>query len=239
VDHRGVSETLKAIQVASLEAIPGLVHGFEERLGPPGWETREASRRRVAGALADRGRLFLLQQVHGTVVREAPWEADAQGDAGIAGEPGLIVGVETADCLPVLLVDPVRRVAAAVHAGWRGTAAGVVGKSALALVRAGSRASTLVAALGPGIGVCCYEVREELRPAFGDGGGAFFRAGPSGRSHLDVRAASVAQLLGAGLGPSQIHHVDDCTFCRADRYHSFRRDGAGAGRMISYVGWVS
>jgi YfiH family protein len=238
VDHRQVSETLKAIRVAPLEAIPGLVHGFEERLGPAGWETREGSRRRVALALADRGRLFLLQQVHGTVVREAPWEADAQGDAGMAGGPGLIVGVETADCLPILLVDPVRRVAAAVHAGWRGTAAGIAGQCVLALVRAGSRADTLVAALGPGIGVCCYEVGEELREAFGAGSEAFFPTGPTGRSHLDVRAANVTQLLKAGLPASQIHHVEDCTFCRADRYHSFRREGAGAGRMISYIGWV-
>ena len=233
-----MSDTLKAVRVAPLEAVPGLVHGFEERLGPPGWETREGSRRRVTASLADRGQLFLLHQVHGTIVREAPWEVDAQGDAGIAARPGLIVGVETADCLPILLVDPVRRVAAAVHAGWRGTAAGIAARGVESLVRSGSRAATLLAALGPGIGVCCYEVGEEVRGAFGGGGDAFFHAGPSGRSHLDVRAANVAQLLGAGLPASQIHHVDDCTFCRADRYHSFRRDGAGAGRMISYVGWA-
>jgi len=234
-----VSHTLRATTIAALEAIPGLVHGFEERLGPSGWEAREAGRRRVTTALAGSGRLFLLHQVHGTALHVAPWEGHPEGDVGVAVAPGLLVGVETADCLPVLLVDPVRRAAAAVHAGWRGTAAGVARRCVEALVAGGSRVVDLVAGLGPGIGVCCYEVGEELREAFGPGGNAFFRPGPRGRAHLDVRGANVTQLEEAGLPPSRIHHVAHCTFCEADRYHSFRRDGKGAGRMINYVGWAA
>lgn len=232
-----MNETLRTATVAALHAVPGLVHGFERRLGPAGWETRDAGRRRVTAALAARGRLFLLKQVHGTTVHTAPWDGSPDGDAGVATAPGLLVGVETADCLPVLLVDPARRVAAAVHAGWRGTAAGILGRTVAALVGEGSRVGDLVAALGPGIGACCYEVGDELREAFGDGGAAFFRPGHGPRPHLDVRGANAAQLLAAGVGPGRIHHVDDCTFCRADLYHSFRREGKGAGRMISYVGW--
>jgi purine-nucleoside/S-methyl-5'-thioadenosine phosphorylase / adenosine deaminase len=230
--------TLRAATVPALFDLPGLVHGFEQRLGPAGWEERAAGRTRVAAALSDRGRLHLLKQVHGTTVLAAPWEGRPEADAAIADRDGLILGIETADCLPVLLVDPVRRRVAAAHAGWRGTAAGVTRAAVSALVAGGSRPSDLVAALGPGIGPCCYEVGPELVAAFGPGGDAFFRPGPRGRLHLDVRAANVAQLRAAGVPEAQVHHVDDCTYCRADLYHSYRREGRGAGRMISYVGWA-
>src|SRR5688500_12481469 len=98
--------TLRAVPVPALAAVPGLVHGFEQRLGPAGWETRDGSRKRVTHALADRGRLLLLHQVHGVAVARAPWEGRPQADAAVAAGPGLILGIETADCLPVLLVDP-------------------------------------------------------------------------------------------------------------------------------------
>ncbi len=231
--------TLRVATVPALADLPGLVHGFEQRLGPAGWEERGAGRARVAAALADRGRLHLLKQVHGTTVVSARWEGRPEADAATADQPGLILGIETADCLPVLLVDPVRRRVAAAHAGWRGTAAGVTRAAVSALVAGGSRPSDLVAALGPGIGPCCYEVGPELVAAFGPGGEAFFRDGPRGRPHLDVRAANVAQLRAAGVPEAQVHHVDDCTYCRADLYHSYRREGRGAGRMISYIGWAA
>ena len=232
-----MAATLRVATVPALGAFPGLVHGFEQRLGPSGWEERDAGRARVALSLAPQGRLYLLKQVHGTVVRRAPWEGRPEGDAAVADGAGMILGIETADCLPVLLADPRRRVAAAAHAGWRGTAAGVTGAAVAALVAGGSRPEDLVAALGPGIGACCYEVGEELRAAFGPGGDAFFRPGPRGKPHLDVRAANVAQLVAAGVPASRIHSVADCTQCRADLYHSYRRDGPRSGRMINYIGW--
>jgi YfiH family protein len=136
-------------------------------------------------------------------------------------------------------VDPVRGQVAAAHAGWRGTAAGVGVRAVEALARAGSRPEDLVAALGPSIGACCYEVGDELREAFSPGAARFFRPGPRGRFHLDVRAENARQLVAAGLRPEAVHHVDDCTRCRAELYHSYRRDGRGAGRMISFVGFCS
>jgi YfiH family protein len=231
--------TLRAATVPALDTVPDLVHGFEQRTGLRGAETREESRRRVASALHDRGRLFLMRQIHGARVVEAPWEGTPEADGSTAARPGLLLGIETADCLPVLLVDPVRRAVSAAHAGWRGTAAGVAGKAALALVAAGSRPADLVAALGPSIGPCCYEVGDEVRDAFGPEAETFFRPGPRGRPHLDVRAANVRQLVAAGLRGDRIHHVPDCTVCRPDLYHSYRRDGPGGGRMISFVGWVA
>jgi hypothetical protein len=227
---------LRTATVPRLAAVPGLRHGFEQRLGPAGREPRRDGRRRVAQALAASGRLYLLTQVHGATVHRAPWTGAPEGDAAVTERPGVVLGVETADCLPILIVDLRHGRIAAAHAGWRGTAAGVARRSVEALVALGSDPAELRAALGPAIGPCCYEVGEELRAAFGPEAAPFFRPGPRGRPHLDVRGANVAQLLAAGLNENAIEHVDDCTFCRGDLYHSYRRDGPGAGRMISFVG---
>ncbi len=221
----------------ALGAIPRLVHGFGRRAPGAAPETREETARRVAAGLAGDGRLLLMRQVHGAVVAPAPWNGTPEADAAVAIAPGLLLGIQTADCLPVLLVDPQRGFVAAAHAGWRGTAAGVTREAVRALVARGSRPRDLVAALGPGIGPCCYEVGEELRDAFGAAGAAFFRPGPNGKPHLDVRAANVRQLLDAGLSAEAIHHLPDCTRCHPDLYHSYRREGHGSGRMISFVGF--
>lgn len=229
--------TLRAARVPALDAVPGLVHGFEQRLGPAGWESREDARRRVASALLPHGRLLLLAQVHGALVRQAPWDGRPEGDAAIAEQPGLLLGIETADCLPVFVVDPSRRAVAAAHAGWRGTAAGVARAAVLALAARGSRPEELLAALGPANEACCYEVGEELRDAFGEEWPVLTRRGANDRPHLDVRLANVRQLERAGLRGDRIHHLADCTACRPDLYHSYRREGPGGGRMISYVGF--
>ena len=228
---------LPSARVPALERVPGLVHGFERR--PPGAlaSSLDESRARVAQALAPFGRLLLMKQVHGAAVRQAPWQGRPEGDAAVADRAGFLLGIETADCLPVLLVDPVRRAASAAHAGWRGSAKGVVRAAVAELVRGGSRAGDILAALGPANGACCYEVGEELRASFPEDWADITRAGPRGRPHLDVREANVRQLLRAGLRSESLHHVNDCTFCQPERYYSYRRDGAHGGRMISYVGW--
>src|SRR6187402_121919 len=110
-----MDSTLRAATHPALEAVPGLVHGFEQRLGPAGWEERDDSRRRVAQALAGSGGLQLLKQVHGCRVQAAPWDGRPEGDASISDEAGLILGIETADCQPILFVDPVNRRVAAAH----------------------------------------------------------------------------------------------------------------------------
>jgi YfiH family protein len=227
-------DLLRTATVPALCAIPGLVHGFEQRRPGAGAETREAARERLAAALEPHGRLFLLKQVHGSVVRRAPWPGRPEADAAVADRAGLLLGIETADCLPVLIVDPPRRAVAAAHAGWRGTAAGVARAAVDALRDGGSEPARLLAALGPAIGPCCYEVGDELRVHFAP---EFFRPGPRGKPHLDVRAANRAQLEAAGLRPENIHGLDECTSCQAERYHSYRREGKGAGRMIHFVGF--
>ncbi len=231
------ASTLRAARVPALDAVPGLVHGFEQRLGREGSEGREESRRRVASALRPHGRLFLLRQVHGVAVRVAPWDGRPEADAALAEQPGLLLGIETADCLPLLLVDPERRAVAAAHAGWRGSAAGVAAAAVNALVERGSRAEHLLAALGPANEAWSYEVGEELQAAFGAEWEALTRPGPRGRPHLDVRRANLRQLERAGVRGDRIHHLADCTSCRPDLYHSYRREGPAGGRMISFVGF--
>src|SRR5262245_35211874 len=162
-----MDETIPSTAVApGLARIPGLVHGFERRHPSAPAETRAEARARLGRTLQAAGRLLFLKQVHGARVVEAPWEGTPEADAGVASRPGWIVGVETADCLPLLLVDPRAHRVAAVHAGWRGTAAHVAARAVDALRAAGSRPEDLVAALGPAIGPCCYEVGEELKAAF-------------------------------------------------------------------------
>jgi YfiH family protein len=229
---------LRIATLPALAAVPGLVHGFEQRSPGDGRETREESHARVTRAVEAQGRLLLLSQVHGAELAQAPWEGRPEADAACSAAPGLLLGIQTADCLPILVVDPRQRLVAAAHAGWRGTAAGIAARVVAGLGARGSEARDLVAAVGPGIGSCCYEVGEDLRAAFGPAGAAFFRPGASGRPHLDLRAVNTRQLLDAGLRPEAIHHVDECTRCRADLYHSYRRDGRAAGRMISFVGFA-
>ena len=223
--------------VPELSACPGLLHGFEQRGAPGQNETRQEGRARVQAGLRGTGRLHFLQQVHGATVLRAPWDGTPEADAALAVEPGLLLGIETADCLPVLIVDPERRTAAAAHAGWRGTAASIVLRTVDALTAEGSRPEDLLVALGPCIGPCCYEVGDELRDAFTPPAEPFFQSGPRGRPHLDVRALNVQQLRKSGVPSDRIHSVDECTSCRPDLYYSYRRDGPGTGRMISFIGW--
>jgi YfiH family protein len=228
---------LPLVTVAELARLPGLVHGFEQRLGDGPPETRIEAFSRVRRAVREGGRLHLMNQVHGARVVRAPFAGTPEADAALACEPGVLVGVQTADCLPVLLVLPTQRAVAVAHAGWRGTAAGVVRKALEVLLAKGGEPADVVAALGPSIGPCCYEVGDELRPALGPEAEAHFHRGPRGRPHLDVRAVNVDQLREAGVPADHIHHVDDCTSCRKDLYYSYRRDGPGTGRMISFVGF--
>ncbi len=220
----------------ALAALPGLVHGFEQRVGSS--ETDRERRRRIEASLASAGRLLLLRQVHGTTVVAAPWLGAPEADAATADRPGLILGVQTADCLPALIVDPRRRVVAAVHAGWRGTAAGVLRETLKALAALGCRAPDLRVALGPAIGVCCYEVGEDVRSAFGAAGERFFKDAAGRGPHLDLRQANLTQLGEWGVSPDRISQVQDCTACRPDLYPSYRRDGKNCGRILSYVGWA-
>jgi polyphenol oxidase len=168
-----------------------------------------------------------LRQIHSdrVLLVDRPGIA-GEGDAMISATPDLTLAIRTADCYPILLADLKIRAVAAIHAGWRGTAARIVQKT-VEKMRAefGSRPEKLIAAIGPGIGVCCYEVGEEVARLFG----------LSTRGKIDLARANREQLLESGVPAAQIHSIARCTFCEPEVFHSYRRDGDRAGRMISFI----
>lgn len=139
-----------------------------------------------------------------------------------------MVGVKTADCAPILLVDAKCRKVAAVHAGWRGAVTGVAPKTLEAMVaRWGTGPEEIHAAIGPCIGPCCFEVGPEVAIQFGE---------PAARVRIDLAGFIRRQLLDAGVPETQIYLAGLCTYCRADLFHSFRRDREKAGRLLSVIG---
>ena len=170
-----------------------------------------------------------LHQIHSDIAVYADRAGClGDGDALLSDSPGLCVGVKTADCLPILLIDERRRVVAAVHAGWRGTVSGVCLSTLKAMAeRFGTQPGDVNAAIGPGIGPCCFEVGPEVAVQFGE---------PFQRTRINLEQANRRQLVEAGLAPERIHVLGLCTFCLAHQFHSFRRDREKAGRMLSIVG---
>lgn len=187
----------------------GLVHGFGQRdsIYPEGVRT--------------------AKQIHSGIVQDAAGDL-GEGDALVSKQPGVLAGVRTADCVPILIADPSTRQVAAIHAGWRGTALGI---SPLTLRNMVDRWHTdlrnLRAAIGPAIGVCCYEVGPEVARRFG--------VETNGPVRLDLPGINEMQLRNAGI--SNIWKSPDCTFCIPASYYSYRREREKAGRMLSFIGW--
>ena len=179
------------------------------------------------------------RQVHGTrVVTASPSDDRPEADGLVTASRGTLVGVTTADCVPILLAAPGERVAAAVHAGWRGAAAGVVEAAVAHLRTFGVEPAALEACLGPAIGQCCYEVGREVRAAFVARSGDVTAAAWSRRRDrdvLDLRRAVRALLEAAGV--SRVAVVGPCTRCTPELC-SYRRDGSNAGRQVSFIGWA-
>ena len=187
--------------------------------------------------------LHSLRQVHGNdvrVVNESPRVGHPPtGDVLVTRVPGTGVAIKAADCVPVLLADPVSGAVAGAHAGWRGTLVRVVQKAAHALAaEVGTRPSRLVAVIGPAIRVCCFEVGPEVVSAFTenrhDVDRFVIRPDTGARPHLDLVLANRLQLLEAGLREDAIDDAGLCTRCQP-AFHSYRREGPGVGRNWSVV----
>jgi YfiH family protein len=279
---------LEIVESREMAKLDWLAHGFSTRpggesllggkpalnLGFTDWDARAsvaANRAKFTAAVpAKQMTLVTLRQIHSDVIHVvgAPATDAPKADALATRTPGLLLGVQTADCVPILLADTRRRAVAAIHAGWRGTLARIVVK-ALGRMRMefGTRPRDVVAALGPAIGRCCYEVGPEVAQAFA----AQFRAAadwfdgpfdqlahgeeplwlpwltmmppghvpPPPRVQLDLRAANRWQLADAGVPETRIAVSDLCTACRTDLLFSYRREGAKTGRMMALIGICS
>lgn len=276
------------IHADTLAGIPGMLHGFSTRrggvseayggralnLGITPEDTRAAVVRnrtlflQALGAIHDGGGTWpsvAMRQVHSSVIHridEVPAQP-LQGDGLITYRPGIVLAVRVADCLPVLLADPVRRAVGALHAGWRGTLARIVEKGVGEFRRQfGSDPADLKAAIGPGIHRCCYQVSEDLRDKFGSqfayAGELFeevYSSDPARRkypllfmnqrapghgeppqtAHLDLVEANRRQLLEAGVREENIWISDLCTSCRSDLLFSHRKEKGVTGRMVGAI----
>jgi polyphenol oxidase len=280
--HRGVT----VLQSAALNKLPWLVHGFSTRpggvseipgenenvlnLGAVEWDKREnveENKRRFQSALgaADLN-LVTLHQIHSDVVRifdaktKTPPANQSKGDALATNRPGLLLGVRTADCSPVLVVDPKKRVVAAIHAGWRGTLARIVVKTIGQMqMEFKSNPKDMLAAIGPTIGGCCYEVGTEVAADFSakfSNASEFFdelRTGdepnplqwlnmmppghqpPPKKVLLNLKKANQLQLIEAGLRPQNISVSDLCTSCDVAHLFSYRKESTTSGRLLSAI----
>jgi len=200
--------------------------------------------------------LFTLRQIHSATSLTVPdspslpefvnaeGRALREADGLITSAPGILLGVQTADCVPVLVADTKNRVVAAFHAGWRGTAARIVEHGIVQMaVEFGSRPEDMVAAIGPSIGACCYTVGEEVHSAFTGNfsyGESLFRTDSDSGLHLDLWKANRRQLLDSGLSPSKIAVIGECTGCAGlpsgRRYFSHRCERGFTGRMMNVIG---
>jgi polyphenol oxidase len=227
------------------------------------------NRRRFVGAVAGEttGKagfaLVNVRQIHSDITRVIREEdgplvgklqtpegkAVLEGDGLMTSLPGVMLGVGTADCVPVLVADVKKRAVAAFHAGWRGTVARIVEQGIARMTHEyGSQPQDLVAAIGPSIGACCYAVGEEVRTAFSsqfDYAEDLFLSDRRANSsiHVDLWKANQRQLLAAGVEPSKITVIGECTACSRDeqgrrRYFSHRAEHGVAGRMLNVVGVV-
>jgi YfiH family protein len=207
--------------------------------------------RRFAGWVGyDPEQLYTLSQVHGRQVccvtgAPSPQEVRSvqsmEGDALVA-DRGTALGVRTADCVPVLLADPVSRRVAAVHAGWRGVVAGVVPAAVAALCGpaggGGVPPSRLIAALFPHIRSCCFEVGEAVAAelfALCPDAEPIVSTGAQGKPYVALDRLVRAQLVAAGIDALRVEDVAGCTSCEPSRFFSFRRDGAASGRHLSVI----
>lgn len=179
----------------------------------------------------------LLHQVHSAdVINAVDCKPDVQGDALVTAEHGVFVGVKTADCVPLLIADPVHRAVAAIHAGWRGTIAGIAGITLARMAKDfGARPEDLVVAIGPSIGLCCFEVGPEVAVEFS----TLFpeRTDLQEKTKLDLREANLRQLLNAGIPPAQIDANPPCTCCGGPEFYSWRRDHVPGQRMFAAIGY--
>lgn len=250
----------------AIEAAGGVAHGFSTRVGGVSegmWgsmnlgvsrgddpdHVRENYRRFLSAIGADSSRIVLSNQVHGDdvrVVTSADWKSDLyekvsyEADGLMTATPGVTLVVFSADCLPVLLYDPVRKVVAAVHSGWRGTVAGVVPKAVQRMCDVyGSRAEDILAAIGPGISQCCFETHEDvpnaLMAAVSSAALQYIQIKENGKFAVDLKGINTYRLEQSGLLREHIEVSADCTGCLTDKYWSHRKMGNNRGSMAAVI----
>jgi len=232
------------IRYSSLLTLPGVVHGYSTRaLGDARIKTNTDT---IVRNLTDRALPLLhAAQVHGnavSIVDSATTGIVPLADGLVSSTDNILLEVHVADCVPMLFFDPVARVVAAVHAGWKGTLAHIATNTVARMTESGATPSNILVSIGPHIGLCCYTVPEDRAQQFL----AAFHATPpvagkeNGEWHLDIGQANRFELLDAGIVPVHIDAPIVCTSCQIDAFYSFRKDSRETfGEIIGVIGLVS
>ena len=248
----------EAVEVIRSEALTGIPHGFLGRRGgvsqgvvaglnighgaEDDGEAVAENRRRAVAAVLPGAALATVYQVHSPDAVEVvePWPRDERprADAMVTNRPGVLLGVVTADCAPVLLADIEAGVIGAAHAGWRGAHGGVLENTVAAMERLGARRDRMVAVIGPAIAQASYEVDERFRDAFAEADERFFASGRSGRWQFDLEGYAAARLRAAGVETIEPLGLD--TYADGARFFSYRRATHRGeptyGRQFSLIG---
>lgn len=192
------------------------------------------------------GRVVTMQQVHGDnliEVKDKKIKEAGEADAMVTAERDIYLGVLTADCVPMLMIAPKQRLAAAVHAGWRGTLAGIAAKAVGHFKdQYNVGAEELEVALGPSIGVCCYEVKDDVSQPMMKKWGSLTTpsiAVRDGKSFLNLRRLNRDILRAAGVPGKQLFEIGPCTACASEEFYSYRKQGGETGRQMGIVGWMA
>jgi YfiH family protein len=189
--------------------------------------------------------LARVNQVHGNIVQIATSQTTSsrpRADGIVTREPGVMIGIFSADCVPILMIDEKRKVVGAIHAGWRGVIANIIANAVDAMTSIGANPDDIRAAMGPSIGPCCFEVDIALAERFAReiaGSENHTRAGNPGKAYLDLRGIVRDQLVGAGLSGTNVESVGPCTRCASDRFFSRRAAGGKTtGLQMSFIGFA-
>jgi YfiH family protein len=250
------------LKVKHWETYDGLLHGFMGRqggksIGPyaglnmsyrvsddPKIVSQNVCDMKLAVGIHD-GRIVTMRQVHGdniVEVKDKNLKEAGEADGMVTAATDIFLGVLTADCVPILFVAPKNKLVAAVHAGWRGTSAGIAEKAArLFTDQLDVSADGIEVALGPCIGSCCYEVKDDvvvpLLERWGDIAQASIQK-RDGKTYLDLRLLNRVVLSRAGIPETNIFQIGPCTSCSPEDFFSYRRERSETGRQISFIGWL-
>jgi YfiH family protein len=191
------------------------------------------------------GRIVTMRQVHGdqlVEVKDKKLKEAGEADGMITDQGGIFLAALTADCVPLLFVAPEQKLAAAVHAGWRGTLAGIAEKALRFFENQYEvPAADLEVALGPSIGPCCYEVQNDVAGPLMKRWGKLMTPSivtKEGKSFLNLRRLNRDILRACGVPGNQLYQIGPCTSCAADDYFSYRRERSETGRQMSFIGWL-
>lgn len=237
---------LNILQFTSLKRFSQLSHGITTRHFKPDISTSQGQSYFLKINRADQSTLILPKQIHSSeilIIERKDLSLKKEqlvGDAVITNQLNIWIGILVADCFPILIFDPINRVVAVVHAGWRGIEQNIHLKTIYYLCKfVKCSLKNLFIGIGPGIGSCCFEVEKEVSEKFKKRSSAtiqFIHNVSNQKDTIDLRGILNVELIAAGIPLDNIENMNYCTACRSDLFYSYRKEGKNTGRMLLAAG---